>query len=50
MVRKEKPHKSKEWLTERWVRQNKRLSEIAEEAGVSVQTIRNALKEFGLMK
>lgn len=48
--KKEKPHKSKAWLRQRWVVEGKTLEEIATEAKVSTQTIRNALKEFGLMK
>lgn len=48
--KKEKPHRSKQWLKQRWVVEGKTLEEIAAEANVTTQTIRNALKEFGLMR
>ena len=41
-------HKSKMWLTQRFIIEKKTLAEMSVEAGVSIEMINQSLRKFGL--
>lgn len=43
-------HKSKAWLTQRFIYDNKTIEELAIEAGVTPMTIRRALEKENLLR
>ena len=45
-----KLYQSKDWLYRRYVVQNKTVTEIGKECGVSAMTIQRYLQEFGLLR